>query len=226
MKTAHTFSFLRTTSDIFASSLSQRKVSATFVFRHRLSLLLASRSRELLPDWTIGDATPGSTCMFPGTLPRRLDSQRVSPHPLYNGLIRDTSPGAAKSLDFARTFVWIYNPRNAGIIISHGRRHIGISRTLIISKFYVNQQDSFKSARLLGISPTPELDGFAPRLLFHRAIALYSPPQLLGLSRAAPSIVEGLYRLLRVCGLLILWAPEPLFSDSSFRCPVPFCGLF
>ena len=40
MKTAHTFSFLRTTSDIFASSLSQREASATFVFRH-LSLFFS-----------------------------------------------------------------------------------------------------------------------------------------------------------------------------------------
>ena len=195
--------------------------------------LLASRSRELLPDWTIGDATPGSTCMFPGTLPCRLDSQRVSPHPLYNGLIRDTSPGAARSPDFARTFVWIYNPRNAGIIIiPHRRRRLRISRTLIISKIlprsksYVNQQDSSESARLFRISPTPELDGFAPRLLFHRATALHSSPQLLGLSRAAPSVIEGPFRLLRVRGIVILWAPEPLFSDSSFRCPVPFCGSF
>ena len=90
--------------------------------------LLASRSRELLPDWTIGDATPGSTCMFPGTLPRRLDSQLVSPHPLYNRLIRDTSPGAARSPDFARTFHQLYNPRKAGsIIIPHRRRHRRIS---------------------------------------------------------------------------------------------------
>ena len=110
--------------------------------------LLASRSRELLPDWTIGDATPGSTCMFPGTLPRRLDSQRVSPHPLYNGLIRDTSPGAVRSPDFARTFVWIYNPRNAGIIIiPHRRRHLGTSRILIISKILLNQQVLRESAR-------------------------------------------------------------------------------
>ena len=122
MKTAHTFSFLRTTSDIFASSLSQRKASATFVFRH-LSLLLASRRRELLLDWTIGDATPGSTCMFPGTLPRRLDSQRVFPHPSDNGFIRDTSPCAARSPEYTRTFHLIYNPRKAGsIIIPHRDR--------------------------------------------------------------------------------------------------------
>ena len=139
MKTAHTFSFLRTTSDIFASSLSQRKASATFVFRH-LSLLLASRRRELLLDWTIGDATPGSTCMFPGTLPRRLDSQRVSPHPLYNRFTRDTSPGAAKSPDFTRTFVWIYNPRKAGNL------HHSPSKKTEYQPNSHNQQDSLKSA--------------------------------------------------------------------------------
>ena len=140
MKTAHTFSFLRTTSDIFASSLSQRKASATFVFRH-LSLLLASRRRELLLDWTIGDATPGSTCMFPGTLPRRLDSQRVSPHPLYNGFIRDTSPGAAKSPDFTRTFVWIYNPRKAG-----NHHHSPSKKTSLNQSDSRNQQDYLESA--------------------------------------------------------------------------------
>ena len=180
--------------------------------------LLASRSRELLPDWTIGDATPGSTCMFPGTLLCRIDSRRVSPHPLYNGLFRDTSPGAAKSPDYARTFVWIYNREKPAL-----HHHSPSKRRLIknqpdsdksarfsrISKSYANQQDSSKSARLLRISPTPEPDGYTPTASHHRAIALYSPPQLLGLSRAAPSIVEGLCRLLRVCGLLILWAQSP-----------------
>ena len=110
--------------------------------------------------------------------------------------------------------------------LSNQQDSLKSARFLQISKSHANQQDSPESARLLRISPTPEPDGFTPTASHHRAIALYSPPQLLGLSRAAPSIVEGLYRLLRVCGLLILWAPEPLFSDSSFRCPVPFCGLF
>ena len=66
MKPAHTFSFFRTTSDIFASS--QRKDSATFCSTSflSLSLLRDSRRRELLPDWTIDDATPGSICMTPG----------------------------------------------------------------------------------------------------------------------------------------------------------------
>ena len=178
MKTAHTFSFLRTTSDIFASSLSQPKASATFVFRH-LSLLLASRRRELLLDWTIGDATPGSTCMFPGTLPRRLHSQCVFPHPSDNGFIRDTSPCFARSLDVARTFFWIYNPRKPAIIIiphleparlTHSARFSRISKSLSYP------QDSFESARLPRISPTPELDRFTPRLLFHRATALHSSP--------------------------------------------------
>ena len=141
MKTAHTFSFFRTTSDIFASS--QRKDSATFCSTSflSLSLLLDSRRRELLPDWTIDDATPGSNCMSPGTLPRRLDSQRVSPHPLYNGLIRDTSPGAARSPDFARTFVWIYNPRKAG-----NHHHSPSKKTSLNQPDSHNQQDSLESA--------------------------------------------------------------------------------
>ena len=139
--------------------------------------LLASRSRELLPDWTIGDATPGSTCMFPGTPLCRIDSQLVSPHPLYNGLFRDTSPGAAKSPDFARTFVWIYN-REKPALHHHSPSKKDdssrISRTLIISKIpsnqqvlresarfsrigksYSNPQDSFESARYLESARLP-----------------------------------------------------------------------
>ena len=66
MKPAHTFSFFRTTSDIFASS--QRKDSATFCSTSflSLSLLRDSRRHVLLPDWTIDDATPGSICVTPG----------------------------------------------------------------------------------------------------------------------------------------------------------------
>ena len=219
MKPAHTFSFFRTTSDIFASS--QRKDSAPFCLTSflSLSLLRDSRRRELLPDWTIGDATPGSTCMFPGTLPRRLGSQRVSPHPLYNGLIRDTLPGAAKSPDFARTFVWIYNREKPALhhhspfeerrLIKNQPDSNKSARFLQISKSLSNQQDSPESARLPRISPTPESDGYTPTASHHRAIALHSLPQLLGLSRVALSIVEGLSRLLRVCGLLILRARSP-----------------
>ena len=111
--------------------------------------LFASRSRELLPDWTIGDATPGSTCMFPGTLLCHIDSRRVSPHPLYNGLFRDTSPGAAKSPDYARTFVWIYNREKPALHHHSPSKKDDSSR---ISRTLINQQDSFESASLTRIS--------------------------------------------------------------------------
>merc|ERR1712002_1424640 len=66
-----TFSFFSTTSDI--SHRLRARTAQPFV-RHRfsLSLLRDSRRHVLLPDWTIDDATPGSSGITPGhssTLP-------------------------------------------------------------------------------------------------------------------------------------------------------------
>ena len=180
--------------------------------------LLASRSRELLPDWTIGDATPGSTCMFPGTLLRHIDSRRVSPHPLYNGLFEILRPAPRNAWTILEHLIRYITAKSRHCIIIPLRRKRLIknqpdsnksARFLQISKFHANQQDSPESARLLRISPTPESDGYTPTASHHRAIALHSLPQLLGLSRVALSIVEGLSRLLRVCGLLIVRAQSP-----------------
>ena len=173
--------------------------------------LLASRSRELLPDWTIGDATPGSTCMFPGTLPRRLDSQRVSPHPLYNGLIRDTSPGAAKSPDFARTFVWIYNPRNAGIIIiPHRRRRLRVSRTLIISKIPSNQQVLRESARFLRIGKiTPNQPDSRTRRIRATASLPSSHCPLQPATASGSQPCSSIHRRRTLQTSLGLWAVDP-----------------
>ena len=132
----------------------------TSVLRHRHSarsahllffvigplFLLASRSRELLPDWTIGDATSSTTCMFSSTLLRLIDSRRVSPHPLCNGLFRDTSPGAAKCLDYTRTFDSIYNREKPAL------HHHSPSEERSLIK---NQPDSIKSARFSQISKIP-----------------------------------------------------------------------
>ena len=91
--------------------------------------------------------------MSPGALPRRLDSQRVFPHPSDNGFIRDTSPCFARSLDFARTFFWIYNPRKAG---NHHHSYSFPKKDVFmqesaglqqISKIPSNQHDPVESAR-------------------------------------------------------------------------------
>ena len=171
--------------------------------------------------------------MFPGTLPRRLDSQRVSPHPLYNGLIRDTSPGAAKSPDFARTFVWIYNPRNAG-----NHHHSPSKKTSLNQPNSHNQQDSLKSASLcesarffqIGKIISNQPDSRTRRIRATASLpSSHRPPQLAIASGSQPcSSIRHRGTLQTSSGswAVILWAPEPLFSDSSFRCPVPFCGLF
>ena len=55
MKSAHTFSFFRTTSDIYHSSPSTREVQRTFVSRHRLSLsLLICFEKSRASSWLDG----------------------------------------------------------------------------------------------------------------------------------------------------------------------------
>ena len=171
--------------------------------------------------------------MFPGTLPRRLDSQRVSPHPLYNGLIRDTSPGAARSPDFARTFVWIYNPRKAG-----NHHHSPSKKTSLNQPNSHNQQDSLESA-----SPTRTRKIPSNRQDYLESARLpNSTDSRHGFSsiEPLPSTAHHSFRVSAVqrhqssrdpsdffgfvgCDTR---APEPLFSSSSFRCPVPFRGSF
>ena len=196
--------------------------------------LLASRSRELLPDWTIGDATPGSTCMFPGTLLCRIDSQLVSPHPLYNGLFRDTSPGAAKSPDFARTFVWIYN-REKPALHHHSpskKTSQRISRTLIISKIPSNQQVLRESARFFRIGKiTPNQPDSRTRRIRATASLPSSHRPLQPATASGSQPCSSIHRRRTLQTSSGLWAvdpvgPEPLFSDPSLDVLCPFCGLF
>ena len=142
-------------------------------------------------------------------------------------------PGAAKSPDFARTFVWIYNPQNAGIIIiPHQRRRLRISRTFIISKILSNQQVLRESARFLRIGKiiSNQPDSRTRRIRATASLpSSHRPPQLAIASGSQPcSSIRHRGTLQTSSGswAVILWAPEPLFSDSSFRCPVPFCGPF
>ena len=107
--------------------------------------LLASRSRELLPDWTIGDATSSTTCMFSGTLLLLIDSRRVSPRLLCNGPFRKTSPGAAKRLDHPRMFHSLYNREKPALHHHSPSEEEDVSSR--VSPTLSNQQDSLKSAR-------------------------------------------------------------------------------
>ena len=188
MKTVHTLSLRRTTSDICSPSPSQRKDSA-----HLLFYVIGSLSSYSLRE---------ATCIF---LIGRDFFERLRPGPRNDWNIRSiTKPrkaGIASSL----------------ILLSEERRfHARISRTPTnqqdsfksarssrISKILSNRQDFSESARLL------ESDGYSPTAFHHRAIALHSLPQLEGLSLVVFSIFKRLSGLLRVRGLLIVRAQSP-----------------
>ena len=61
---------------------------------------------------------------------------------------RDTSPCFARSLDVARTFFWIYNPRKPAIIIIP---HLESARLTLISQILRNRQVFLVPARFLRI---------------------------------------------------------------------------
>merc|ERR1711872_917351 len=103
--------------------------------------------------------------------------------------------------------------------LTHSARFSGISKSLS------NPQDSFESARYFESARLPNATdshhGFSsieplPSTAHHSfrvsAVQLHQ-------SSRDPSDFFGFVG----CDL---WAPEPLFSSSSFRCPVPFCGSF
>ena len=173
--------------------------------------------------------------MFPGTLLCRIDSQLVSPHPLYNGLFRDTSPGAAKSPDYARTFVWIYN-REKPALHHHSPSKKDdssrISRTLIISKIPSNQQVLRESARFFRIGKiTPNQPDSRTRRIRATASLPSSHCPLQPATASGSQPCSSIHRRRTLQTSSGLWAvdpvgPEPLFSDPSLDVLCPFYGPF
>ena len=133
---------------------------------------------------------------------------------------RDTSPSFARSLDVARTFFWIYNPRKPAIIIIphlESARLTHSASLFRIRKIPSNREDTSNQ-------PTPVRDRFSPRLLIHRATALHSSPQLRALSRV---LIQSSRDSPDFCGFVgcDTRASSPLFSSSSLDVLCPFVGL-
>ena len=136
MKTAHTFSFFRTTSDI--SHRLRARTAQPFV-RHRfsLSLLRDSRRHVLLPDWTIDDATPGSTGITPGlsSTPPSL-ATRFSSSVLQRTSIEIPRPPSREA--------WTLLELSFGYITRESRQ--SSSFPILNQPDFRNQQDSPESA--------------------------------------------------------------------------------
>merc|ERR1711911_147068 len=152
-----------------------------------------SRRRELLPDWTIDDATPGSLCTTPGhsSTPPSL-ATRLSSSVLQRTAIEIPRPASREA--------WTLLELSFGYITRESRQ--SSSFPILNQPDSRNQQDSPESASLTRTrkipsnrqdtsnQPTPECDRFSPRLLIHRATALHSSPQLRALSRRALPVVK------------------------------------
>ena len=187
MKTVHTLSLRRTTSDICSPSPSQRKDSAHLLFYVIGSLFLfASRSHVHLPDWTrlFRETLPGAAKRLEHTIHYKTAKSRhciITHTPFrrktFHARISRTQTNQQDSFESARSSQ--------------------------ISEILPNRQDPSVSARLL------KSDGYSPTAFHHRAIALHSLPQLEGLSLVVFSIFKRLSGLLRVRGLLIVRAQSP-----------------
>ena len=145
--------------------------------------------------------------------------------------IRETSPGAAKRLE---TSIHDISPRKAGIasfktisLKKRKRFYERISRHSRFSKTHPNQLDPVVSARFIRTcaiqsnhqdSPVSarliESDGLPPTA---SSTSSHRPPQLATARGSQPGrapIVESLFGLLRVRGVLIARAQSPFYDCS------------
>ena len=143
---------------------------------------------------------------------------------LATDLNRDTSPSFMRSLDVARTFFGIYNPRKPAIIIIPHLESARLTQSSRFGKSYSYPQDSFESARYLESARLPNATdsrhGFSsiepqPSIVRHN----FGPSVvvLLQSSRDSPDF----------CGFVgcDTRASSPLFSSSSLDVLCPFVGL-
>ena len=153
MKSVHKLSISNDERHLFFVTV-QAQGSAPLLFLVTVSLSLSSYSlREATCILLIRrrDVTTCITCMFSGTPPSLIDSQRVSPRLFTNGLFRETSFAAGKRLVHPRTFDFLYNSESRHLIIillpKKKTSHHESARLYQTSKTLSNQQDSFEPAR-------------------------------------------------------------------------------
>ena len=125
-----------------------------------------------------------------------------------------------------------HSPSKEKRLIKNQPDSVKSARFSQISKIPLNQQVSRESARFsrIGKITLNQPDSRIRQIHAHGfSPPSHRPPQLaiaFGSQPCSSISRQGTLQTSSGSWAVILWAPEPLFSDSSFRCPVPFCGSF